>query len=142
MVVGAGPSGNNDEEAGADEAFLAQHKIASDGDALLGFFRKRTLSSDSRRRLEDLVKKLGDPAFQTREEAERELMAFGSAALPLVKGALEDPDLEIARRAPPLRGCLRKWPRLDAARHGGARPRPQTTRRQHRRAARLSSLRR
>src|SRR5262249_14327309 len=70
-----------------------------DGDGLLNFFRKRTLSNDSKQRLEELVKKLGDSSFPVREEAERELVAFGAAALPLVKAALDDPDLEIARRA-------------------------------------------
>jgi hypothetical protein len=97
-LIGAGPTGN-DEDIAADEAFLTQHKVSTDGDALLAFFRKRTLSDDSRRRLDDLVKKLGDPTFQAREEAERDLLAFGSPALPLVKAALDDPDLEIARRA-------------------------------------------
>lgn len=101
-MLGAGPSGN-DDEAAADEAFLTQHKVATDGDGLLTFFRKRTLSTDSKQRLEELVKKLGDASFPVREEAERDLIAFGPAALPLVKAALDDPDLEIARRA---RRCM------------------------------------
>jgi len=74
-LLGAGPTGN-DEENSADEALLKLHKLPSDGDSLLAFFRKRTLSDETRRRLEGLVKKLGDASFPAREEAERELIAF------------------------------------------------------------------
>lgn len=98
VLIAAGPTGNEDESA-ADEAFLTQHKVATDGDSLLTFFRKRTLSPDDRRRLEALVRKLGDTSFEVREEAEKELMAAGTPALPIVKKGVDDPDLEIARRA-------------------------------------------
>jgi len=46
-----------------------------------------------------LLKKLGDASFPAREEAGTRVDCVGTPAFPLVKAALDDPDLEIARRA-------------------------------------------
>jgi hypothetical protein len=99
FLGGAGPTGNDDEEAAGDDAFLKEHKIGLDADSLVGFFQKRTLTDADRTRLEKLVKQLGDNAFVAREQAQRDLIAAGPTALPILKPACNDPDLEIARRA-------------------------------------------
>jgi hypothetical protein len=50
-------------------------------------------------RLADLMKKLGDPSFDVREEAQRQLEAFGPGALPALDEASKNQDPEIASRA-------------------------------------------
>jgi len=49
-----------------------------------------------------LVLQLGDGDYQKREEASRQLKAFGKAALPHLKAALTDPDIEVVSRAQAL----------------------------------------
>jgi hypothetical protein len=50
-----------------------------------------------------LVRKLGDESYDVRESAARDLVALGSAVIPLLRQALRDADPEVARRAS---GCL------------------------------------
>ncbi len=50
-------------------------------------------------RLDSLIKKLGSPKFSEREEARKELEAFGTAALDALKKAAQSDDLETSRRA-------------------------------------------
>ncbi len=47
----------------------------------------------------ELIDRLGQPAFEVREQAARQLVEFGSAALPALKDASESDDLEIRYRA-------------------------------------------
>lgn len=83
----------------ADEATLKNGNISADGEGLLDFFRKRTLSAAEQARLAQTVRRLGDNAFANRQVASRELIAAGRVAIPFLKAALNDPDLEISRRA-------------------------------------------
>lgn len=82
-----------------DEKLLREARVDPSGPGLLQFFRKRTLTVGERDRVHELVRKLGDDAFEVREQASAELLALGQTALPLLKKALHDSDPEIARRA-------------------------------------------
>src|SRR5262245_35658674 len=83
----------------ADEQLLRSAGIGTDGPALLDFFRKRTLTEMEQARLADSVRRLGDNVFAVREKASAELTAAGRLALPFLRQAVKDPDLEISRRA-------------------------------------------
>src|SRR5262249_51793622 len=83
----------------ADEATLKDAGLKTDGPALLDFFRKRTLSEADKAKLAGLVRKLGDPSFKMREQASASLLTAGRSALPFLRSAVKDPDLELARRA-------------------------------------------
>jgi HEAT repeat protein len=88
-----------------DEKLLRDGHVTPDGPALLAFFRERTLTADQKARLAELVKTLGDDAFEVREKASEDLLKAGRLALPLLKPAVRDPDAEVARRAA---DCLRE----------------------------------
>jgi HEAT repeat protein len=102
LLVLNGPEGTRAEENGAksdDEKLLEGNKIKHDGASLLEFFRKRTLTDERRQRLEKLVKQLGSKLYRDRTRAMRELIAQGPPALPFLRIAVNDPDLEVKDRA-------------------------------------------
>jgi len=82
----------------------------SDGNALLEEFRKRTLTDDSRERVAKLVRRLGDEAFDVREQATADLKQMGALALPLLRKVAQDRDPEISQRARALLQELEKEP--------------------------------
>ena len=94
-----------DRPSSEDEALLQRAGFQTDGAALLEFFQKRTPSDANRAAIPPLVHKLGDPSFVVREKASSDLVALGPVAIPFLQKALQDPDLEVARRA---EWCLRK----------------------------------
>jgi HEAT repeat protein len=85
--------------AAADEKLLGSQKIPATAAGLLTFFRKRTLSEETQRRLREWVRQLGSSSYKEREKAESDLKQYGSAALPYLRPALKDPDVEVNRRA-------------------------------------------
>jgi hypothetical protein len=89
----------------ADEETLKAAGVGVDGPALLEFFRKGTLTDDRWNQIKALIRKLGDRSYRVREKASAELLAEGSAAVPLLRLALKDPDIEVVRRA---EDCLRQ----------------------------------
>jgi hypothetical protein len=95
------------------ERVLRSAKAETDGPGVLAFIRSRTLSDEQFRQLADLVRRLGASAYSEREKASRELIAAGRPALPYLRQAVNDPDLEISRRA---RRCIDKIHR-DPASH-------------------------
>jgi hypothetical protein len=88
-----------------DEKTLKDAGIASDGTALVAFLKKHTLDDAARVRITELVRKLGDSSFETRERAKDDLIALGEPAAPFLSQAVHDPDPEISSRA---RECLDK----------------------------------
>ncbi len=96
----ATPDADKVAENGADDERLVRAAgVTPDGAGLLAFFRQRTLSDADRKRLQGLVRDLGSEDFATREAASRSLTAAGPPVLPLLRPALQDADLEVARRA-------------------------------------------
>jgi hypothetical protein len=88
-----------------DEKLLAGAKIPTDGAGLLDFFRNRTPSATSTARTKALIRQLGDYSFKVRQQATDGLVAQGVLALPLLREAAKDSDLEVKRRA---RECIRR----------------------------------
>src|SRR5262249_17975399 len=84
--------------------YLAEHigpaklllglKLPIDGPGLLAFLKSRTPSPDDQDRLARTVKQLGDDNFDVREKASEDLLAAGRAAIPFLRAAQSDPDLE------------------------------------------------
>jgi hypothetical protein len=102
-----GRAGTADPEADPDvvqaERTLHEAGVATDGPGLLAYLRARTLSPEEQDRLGSLVRRLGDGDFEVREQASRDLVRAGRAALPHLRLAVNDADLEVRRR---VRRCL------------------------------------
>jgi hypothetical protein len=92
--AGAGP-----EEADPDGAVLREAKVRTDGSGLLAFLRARTLEEGDARKLEALVRQLGDESFEEREKASRALVGYGRLALPFLRDGARDRDAEVAGRS-------------------------------------------
>jgi hypothetical protein len=95
----AGSLGGADSPTTADEQTLKAAGIGTDGPGLLTFFRSHSLADADRQRIQGLIRQLGDGDFDVREKASADLVAQGHKALALVRPALKDSDLEVARRA-------------------------------------------
>src|SRR5262249_15539180 len=93
------------DAAKADEEFLKNAGVATDGASLLEFFRKRTVDGDETAHIQKLIKELGSDDFDTREKATGQLAAIGARAKKLLTAAAADPDVEVSRRA---KECLEK----------------------------------
>jgi hypothetical protein len=98
-LAGTLPAAEVDPEVGFAEQTLKGAGVATDGPGLLAFFKTRTVSPEDQDRLARAVRLLGDEAFEVREKASKDLTAAGRPAVAFLKAALDDPDLEIARRA-------------------------------------------
>jgi HEAT repeat protein len=77
----------------------------TDGDALMGAFRKRTLTSSEYAAVMALIDGLGAKTFAARERAALDLVALGPKVVPLLREATQNPDLERAQRA---KNCLKQ----------------------------------
>ena len=87
----------------AEEQILKEAKLATDGPALVKYLREQIPDTGRQARLKALVKQLGDDSFKEREKATEELLKIGKPAVALLRDAINDPDLEIRRRA---KDCL------------------------------------
>ncbi|HYT93770.1 MAG TPA: HEAT repeat domain-containing protein, partial [Gemmataceae bacterium] len=85
--------------ATADEATLRNAGIGTGANGLLEFFQKRTLDEKAQEHLKQLIAQLGSRSWSAREKATKELIARGVPAVPFLKAAVEDSDLEMVRRA-------------------------------------------
>ena len=63
-------------------------------------------------RLESLIRQLGDPAPERRDEAERKLAEEGTSAAPLLRKAVQGDDPEVAIRAKKLLRYLSILPHI------------------------------
>jgi hypothetical protein len=89
--------------ASADEKLVREAKSDVRGPALLAFLRQRTPTPANLDRARGLISKLGDDAFEVREQASRDLIALGAIAIPFLREATKNDDREIVRR---VRECL------------------------------------
>jgi len=83
----------------SDELTLKSHRLPTDTEGLINFFRKRSLKEGDARIIEGLVRKLGSDVYREREPAAKDLISYGSAAIPFLKMALANSPLEMKRRA-------------------------------------------
>jgi hypothetical protein len=98
LVVPPVSAGDPDATA-VDEEILKAAKVGTDGPALLDFFRHLTVTDTVRERVDRLIRMLGDESYAVREQASRDLTAIGPAALPQLRAAAQDADLEVKRRS-------------------------------------------
>lgn len=112
MTLWAAPLGQTQPapENAQAEKVVTGAGIKIDGDTLLAFLKRRTLSESERRRLAALVRQLGDSSYEVRTRASADLTAAGVNATRFLKPALDDPDLEIARRAERCLEILQRGP--------------------------------
>lgn len=103
-LTGRSALADGPEALPADERLLRSARLGTDGPALLEFFRSRIVTDVQTNRARALVRQLGDALYLERERASAKLAAMGPVAAPVLRGAVRDPDLEIARRA---EECLR-----------------------------------
>src|SRR5260370_1389271 len=66
---------------------------------IVEFNRKRTISNNDLERMKKLIADLGDDSFEVRQNASAQLVVVGAAAIPLLKQAAKDTDIEVVRRA-------------------------------------------
>ena len=79
LALVLGPATAGEEEDKADEALCLGAKVATNGPALLAFFRARTLTDAKRERLAGLVEQLGNDEFKLRQQASTALADFTHA---------------------------------------------------------------
>ena len=82
-----------------EENILRKAGVAVDFAGLLTFFRQRTPGDAERKRIGELIKRLGADDFDDRERAAKELRKVGGPATSLVRAAAASTDAEIAVRA-------------------------------------------
>ena len=86
-----------------DERALREAGVETTGPGLLAFFRQHIASDADTNTIRQLIKDLGDDSFKKRERASARLTAIGGRAVPLLRAAVADPDIEVVNRA---RRCL------------------------------------
>jgi HEAT repeat protein len=79
-----------------------------DGTNLVNEFRKRTVTEAELKKITDLVFKLGDEVFETREQAAKQLRELGQVALRPLRDAAASGDLEVRNRARDLMNEIEK----------------------------------
>jgi hypothetical protein len=97
-----------------EEQTLKSAKINSDSPALLEFLRKQTPSEETRKKIQILIRGLGDASFEARQKAKADLVSAGATAVPLLMLALKDPDPEVAGLAKECLQAIGKGPDLAA----------------------------
>src|SRR5947209_3208015 len=91
------------EATSADEKILRDLKERVDGPGLLEFFRKRTFLDADPKKLQALIRQLGDPSFRVREKAREQLIGLGASCTAAVREAEQSRDHEVRRRALDIR---------------------------------------
>jgi HEAT repeat protein len=82
-----------------EEALLEKAGIKTDTASLVTYLNGRSGNRKNVVDVDRLVRELGDPQFQVREEATERLIAIGSPALEQLRAALKDVDQEVVLRA-------------------------------------------
>jgi HEAT repeat protein len=88
----------DDDPEDPDVEFLKRMGMGTDGPSLIEFLRKRSPTDVDPDHFELLIRQLGDPSFERREQASRKLAELELAPLFALRNARNDPDKEIARR--------------------------------------------
>lgn len=89
------------DQTAQDEQRLGQADLKTDAASLLDFFRRQTVRVDQAE-IKTLVGQLSHRSFSVRQKATRKLRDLGARAVPLLKEAAADADLEVRRKAEAL----------------------------------------
>ena len=101
------PASAKESISKSDLDVLAGVNLKADPASLLDYLRKQTHPEADPKRMEALIRDLGDDIFQTREAAYAKIVTLGKTALVALKEAAErDTDPEIKHRAGDLRHML------------------------------------
>jgi hypothetical protein len=100
-----------------EEQLLKNAGLATDGGALLEFFRRRTPSLEEQAILKQRAAQLGSNAYPVRAKATDELIRAGRSALPFLRETAKQPDTETARRAKYCIGVIEENTRLGVSAH-------------------------
>ena len=95
-----------------DEQALKVAGIATDGPALLEYFRRRTPSAQEHATLRQRAAQLGSSVFSVRVKATDDLIQAGRPALPYLREIARSTDTETARRAHYAIGVIEQNTRL------------------------------
>jgi outer membrane protein assembly factor BamB len=96
---GTPPAKEPEPDTSADDnKALRAIGLTPDGPALLDYFRKRMLPPADPKKIEVLIRQLGDDDFTTREQAYASLAVLGAAAATGLKQFEQDPDIELRKR--------------------------------------------
>jgi HEAT repeat protein len=82
-----------------------EKKVDPEDAKLLAYLEQRVTNDELLKRVDSLIRQLADTDFEKREEASRQLLTIGAAALPKLQLALKSDDTETARRA---KECVEK----------------------------------
>jgi len=100
----------NPIEARTDALVLQQHGIAPDSSGVLGLLRKWKPDAPVQAELASLIRQLGSDKYEARQQASRQIRAWGAVALdpllPPLQAAARSSDPEVAWQAAEL---LRGW---------------------------------
>ena len=91
--------GEDEQPRPEDVKLLQAAGVATDGPALLEFFRKKSPTHDQCRQIEELIQQLSSKKYLVREQATKQLIALGHAAVAHLTAALQHTDLEVVARA-------------------------------------------
>lgn len=89
---------NSGKKASSEEETLGKVKLPTDNPGLLALLHRSAGGDQGLKNVDRLVRQLGDSAFPNRAAAERELIALGAAALPILRKNVSNSDTEVARR--------------------------------------------
>lgn len=95
-----------------DVQLLKDAGFKTEPEALLDFFRKRTLADAEREVVSKLIKKLGDPVYRERELATKDLVSRGPVVLEMLADAVNSESLEVSKRA---ERCIKRIKEKDVA---------------------------
>jgi HEAT repeat protein len=93
------PQGDDDKDRKALRDAWAGWWRRIDGAALVDEFRARTLDPSEQAKVAELIKRLGDTNYRSREKASQALVTMGAKVLADLRAATKDPDGERAKRA-------------------------------------------
>ncbi len=94
-----GRTAAEDKDLAHAEEILREAGVNTDGPSLLAFFRRHTITASDEAQVRRLIHAMGDENFRAREHASAQLASLGTRAVPLLRVALTNQDLEVARRA-------------------------------------------
>jgi HEAT repeat protein len=109
FAAGVGRLAAADQPPDPDARLLEKAGLGADDAALVDYLRAH--AAPGAEGPDRLASRLGSDSFEERERACRRLVELGAAALPALRRAAEDPDLETSLRA---KACLQRVRRPDA----------------------------